>query len=325
MRSWLHYRRASHHARGSVHPMKTFRLLSTVAVLSIFGFSLFYTLNNREPKAAAASEATPLMLGDGDESERKVIADSSMPMPLAVRGAKPKGVYQDPGAVTAKENQTPPPGPALAVIRSLTPQAEQGDARAALQIFQKLEQCQGALKTNLRDGGLSDQATNGGDRVYALKQIEAVLQECQGLEDKDLASMGYWVEKAAKGGNLLAMLRYSDGGYRYLVGDETEMLRNPERVIEYKKKSVEYLHQAASKGVPEAMLSLATTYKLGIMAEADPVQAYAYAKAAQMVHPSGPPGGQAQFLTIYSDGLSPDHLTQGNALARAVYDKCCLK
>ncbi|SDZ20524.1 hypothetical protein SAMN04487939_12265 [Lysobacter sp. yr284] len=305
--------------------MKAMQVISGAAVLLLLGVALFYVNSRNEPLEAIGSKPKSLTPVNGDGRSGVQIATSQSQKADVVDWAMSNGGYQDPRAVTSRENQTPPAGRAIDVIRRLTPQAEQGDARAALQIFQKLEQCQDAMKTDVRAGGLADQASHAGDRSYALKQIEAVLKDCQGIEEQDFASMAYWLENAADGGNLLAMLRYSSAGSRIVVGDATEMLRNPERVIEYKKKALGYLHQASAKGVPEAMLSLANTYKHGVMTKEDPVQAYAYALAAQMVHPSGPPGGQAQFLSIYSDGLSPENLAKGKVLARDVYDKCCVK
>ena len=305
--------------------MSKTKLSGIAAALLLVGLGSFYAgqqQNRRIPTAAemrtteAAANAAAQRAAD-TESLREAML---LPVANSARAQKP---YQDPRRVTSQENQTPPAGQAVDVIRRLSVQAEQGDARAALQIFQKLEQCQGALRSDLRSGIFADGVSDPGDRVQALKDIEAVTKDCQGLTDQHFSRMGYWLDKAAAGGDLLAMLRYGDTGYRYVVGTPTDMLRDPEKIVEYKRKAMGYLHQAASQGVPEAMLSLASSYQNGIVANKDPVLAYAYARAAQQVHPSGPPGMQERFLQIYSNGLSSEQLAAGNEQAQEIYRDCC--
>lgn len=226
--------------------------------------------------------------------------------------------------VTSRENQTPPPGPAIDVIRRLRPLAEQGDARAALQIFQKLEQCEGVLKSNLRDGSLADGDEDAAGQARILKDIEGVLKDCQGLSDQDFSQMGQWLDRAAAGGDLLAMLRYGNAGYRYIVGSPTQMLRHPEKIVEYRQKAMSYLHTAAAQGEPTAMDSLANSYSNGIITNKDLVRAYAYAVAADLVLPAGPRGPSNPYIQSLAKGLSTEEISKGDRMAKQIYDECCI-
>ncbi|WP_210235842.1 hypothetical protein, partial [Mesorhizobium sp. M1C.F.Ca.ET.212.01.1.1] len=99
-----------------------------------------------------------------------------------------------------------------------------------------------------------------------------------------------------------------------------EYLSNPDAVQKWRESARHFLERAASSGSQDALLSLASAYKAGVIVEHDPVKQLAYALAAQKSSPI--PGYQEAYQELRSS-LTPLEIKRSEVLANVIYDKCC--
>lgn len=249
-------------------------------------------------------------------------SESSAIRHLASVGAPRPEIYQDPTKVT--NTQTPPAGKAVDVLRELIPRAEKGDARAAVDIFLKLNECESTLTRDLNDIGLPPNESGIRiDEVATLKAIEKSSQECEGIKSADFEKMGHWLSISAERGDLLAQLLYANFGYRWIVGKTfTDALSHPDKVQKWRSSSMRYLNNAANHGVPEALQSLSDSYVNGVKTDKNPVNAYAYYAALARAYPGTATSKNA--LSELKTKLGPRDLIEGEKRANDIYNRCCL-
>lgn len=198
-----------------------------------------------------------------------------------------------------------PTGNPAEVVRQLEAQARGGDANASYGIFLKINECLAVSKRAAQ--GLQSRANP--DVVMACRQLAA----------DDAAKSAEWLSLAAEQGNVSAQLLYASDP-ESVLGDSSEILRDPDRAKEYKAKAIDYLRSAANQGSVDALLRLANAYDVGVLASRDPVSSLAYFNAVGMVDPSLVPQKQVEMLRQSMDaGQLASSLKQGEG----IYGSCC--
>jgi len=151
-----------------------------------------------------------------------------------------------------------------------------------------------------------------------LDSADAAAARCKGLSEDQLASQAELLERAAEAGVLDAQLNYSTILASSVLSPSS--IARPEKIIEYKKKSIDYLNRAALAGEPKALLQLGLAYQDGILADKSASRAYAYTYAYGMTGASKRTG---KLLTQMEAGLSAAELARARAEGEALYRRCC--
>jgi TPR repeat protein len=233
----------------------------------------------------------------------------------ASTNAVPKVVHKK--AYSLRGSVDAPPGDAAQVIERLRPLAESGDGRAALEIYVKLQNCFRA------QGSVTDADIKVYERIGVSAQALAATQqkiqsECASAQSA-LKDRGKWLEMAAASGDEHAQLVYS-GNPGAVLGDATEMIRDPDKIKRYKEVARSYLTNLASKGNTSALMALAGEYQGGVLYPKDPVRAYAYYRAVELAKPGTIP---KQLLDYQAKEVPYDRLSEAEALAKRIYGDCC--
>ncbi|OBU49538.1 hypothetical protein A9K69_19580 [Stenotrophomonas maltophilia] len=142
---------------------------------------------------------------------------------------------------------------------------------------------------------------------------------CQGLTPDDYASASEWLSLAASQGSLSAQLTYA-GNVEAVIGDASDLLRDPDAVKAYKERSHEYLKSAMRYGSIDALISLGNSYGYGIMMERDFSLSYAYFLAAAKADPKLNNSPEIRYL---KEQLSSTQISEATRKGNAIYDECC--
>jgi len=213
-------------------------------------------------------------------------------------------------------------GNASDVIRALMPLAKAGDADAALDIHMKISQCRYAMDSNNHSLKLLEAYRKAGVDLEAVARArEKTLDECASLvsEGVDGVEDEKWLELAAENGSIYAKLLYATDPDSTL-GDQTEIMKNPEALIEYRRKAMGFLEQAADRGSIEALVMLSEAYENGTLVKKDLRMAYAYYSAANSVYPEAT--ALAHLRQLRQQAISGG---AGNvdALVGSIRQRCC--
>lgn len=218
----------------------------------------------------------------------------------------------------------PPDGPAPEVIGRLKADFDNGDKKAGLFIFLKLDNCLTAINERTDEARMARLRRMNADIPAVLKDLEQRLDECKGLSESEYGERGKWLEAAADRGDEYAQSLYASYA-EAIVGDASDMMRNPERVIEYKRKAMGFLQDQAARGSAKAWRTLSSVYDDGLLTPRDPVRAYAYFAADMMAaQEQGHP--MSSFYPVQEhlvSRLSIEERKQGERLAKEIYQSCC--
>lgn len=196
-----------------------------------------------------------------------------------------------------------PQGNALDYVRSQIPLSKAGDALATYRIFLTELSCTNSLRDDAPIDGLDTTS----------------LSECESLLTDPEVSGSNWLDIAAEQGSLEARLMYA-GSVRHAIGGPEDVLKNPEKVIEWKQRSMAYLEAAASEGSADAISSLSDAYGNGFLTEQDPLREYAYLLASSRVTPSP---YVEQLLAAKASRLTSAQRSRASELATNVVNNCC--
>ncbi len=245
----------------------------------------------RQTMAARNSSATKEVAGFGSVFER-------------IPGSK---------GFVVSESYEAPQGAANIVIDSLRMLADQGDPEAAFDIYMKAKEC--------REGAAGESKEL--QEIYAELGLPSTVGKVEGCGeiDGDIRSLERtYLGLAAENGFTYAQLIYSVDAAA-ILGGEQEMISDPGAVVDYKRRALRYLNQASSSGSVDAVMALGRVYDRGVLAERDPVKAYAHHYAARLAAPALVP---ANFLQKYESELSFANLEEGRRIGRLVHKECCL-
>ncbi len=198
-----------------------------------------------------------------------------------------------------------PSGTVDQVIAKLSPLALAGDAAASYGIFLKLNEC----------ANISRRAARGS----ALGAQPEVAAACADLSVENELSTSKWLSLAAEQGNIGARLLYAADSESAL-GGPAEMLRDPDRVKDYKQRAVGYLEDLGSQGSVDALLQLGNAYHAGVLIDGDPVASRAYFEAVRLADPTVVP---VQQVSALDKKLSAQQLSQALRKGNQIHDSCC--
>ncbi|MGO1000765.1 hypothetical protein [Lysobacter sp. CA196] len=274
-------------------------------LLLLLGVALFFN-----QKRSPTTETSPAATSTSADPAPRAQATNG-----ASTNAAPKVAHKQ--AYSLRGSVYTPPGDAAQVIERLRPLAESGDGRAALEIFVKLQDCFRA------QGSVTDTDVKIYERIGVSAQALAATQqktlsECASAQSA-MEDRGKWLEMAAASGDEHAQLLYS-GNPGFVLGNATEMIRDPDKIKKYKEVARGYLTNLASKGNIDALMALAGEYQGGVLYPKDPVRAYAYYRAIELAKP----GAISKQLMDYQAKEVPyGRLSEAEALAKRIYGNCC--
>lgn len=223
-------------------------------------------------------------------------------------------------AFVLTQSHIPLKGDAIAVIEALAPAANSGDSRAAFDIYLKVSACRRALNSRTSDAELAAYM-KAGIAQSALTTEEKTLAECAELDFENKLVSQNWLEKAALNGSIEAKILYATDSTASL-GTSADMLKDPQKLAQYKENAVRFLNDAANSGSVDALMSLANAYDAGILVPKSPSSSYAYYLAIQKASPGLIP--QAMLDGMGSQMSSRD-INYAKARAQQIYSGCCLK
>lgn len=212
-------------------------------------------------------------------------------------------------------------GDALSTVESLRDRASAGDAEAAFTIYLTLSRCKSAMNADVGTRAL-DAYRKADALPSAVAQLEADLDACQGVVNREDLFSERWLERAADAGLIEAQLMYAIDPSA-TIGSASDMIRDPESVRRYKHRAAGYLSKAAGNGSVDALIRLANAYDHGILVPADPVLAYAYYAASIKANPGVPLAEQA--LDAYLTRVPANRREDAESLSRSIYSRCCQK
>ncbi|WP_435014392.1 tetratricopeptide repeat protein [Xanthomonas arboricola] len=226
---------------------------------------------------------------------------------LANQGKKSPDIKVKPltgKAYVIEDFGSPPAGSAAEAVKSLEASAKNGDSNASYSIYLKVRECLTIINSSKSSNLPSD--------------AEA-FEQCKDLPTDYYATAGDWLQLAAEQGSVPAQLLYASDPAA-VVGDPSNMLRDPVAVQRYKDKALTYLNQAVDSGSVDAVLRLANTYKNGILVKQDAGTSYAYYEAARMASPATVPTRTMEDL---AQGLSSREMANSAQKGREIYERCC--
>jgi len=232
--------------------------------------------------------------------------------------------YQPPRArrayvIPASERSGVPEGNVAGVLAKLAPLAEAGDARAALEIYNKLSNCRAVIASGIAEDEMAAYRNAGIDEQTFLRGIEKNQENCIGSQEQ-IEARGKWLEQAAAAGSIEAQLVYLSDPDAIIGGGPSGAVKNPDKAREFKAKGLAYLEQLVASGNIDAMMHLSGVYDAGFVVERDPVRAYALNRVVDRAQPGMIPPELLQFGRAE---LSSKDLARAESLANQLYSSCC--
>ncbi|SFK67885.1 sel1 repeat family protein [Lysobacter sp. cf310] len=270
--------------------------------------------SRRAPESHAAAAERPAEAVESPNMTAAQAPATGGPAAELLRARRPNTV---PRVSTFTRSYDPPPGRAVDVVAALQPRAEAGDNDAAFYLFVKVEGCRYALYHGGSGSGTRAAPVAGDDLEAQL--IARTPPQCHGLTLDQYRNNVRWLEQAADSGIAMAQLSYARNA-EAVIGNSSQMLSDPEKVIAYRRKAMHYMQQAAAGGSIEGLMSLGDAYHYGVITRRDPIRAYAYYYAKDLAAPSA--YGQKR-LQAYADLLNSTQLATATQQGRDIYDACC--
>jgi len=146
-----------------------------------------------------------------------------------------------------------------------------------------------------------------------------LVDECTGAPSDASAKSDEWLTQAAELGDSAARYMYANLEHLSWVGTPTEIYKNPERLIEYKPKSLSYLKALSMDGHVDSMMRLSNMYFGGVYGD-DQALSWAYANAAMRAS-----GNHSAMVALNSQlaKLSPEEQTRARQEADRIFSACC--
>ncbi len=217
----------------------------------------------------------------------------------------------------------PPAVSVVARIDALNRGLQAGDTSVAYPLFSLLEHCQRAphMAATIRSGriGTPESASYGIEEALIV-EAELLDRECATVPRALIDRRLEFLELAATWGDIRARVDFGAYAPDYFASTQG-LVRNAEKVVEFKAKTMAYLHSAAENGAPLALLKLAGLYREGVMVEGDSVTALAYYLAWDQV--GGSAGGVDPYRQQREWGMSATQLNQARELQRQILARCC--
>ncbi len=284
-------------------------LVLALGALLYFGFTESgkeAAMGTEEPVPASAQRS--FISGAGSGPRIEVAAPTYRP-------ARARHAY----VIPESERIGVPEGKAADVLARLTPLAEAGDARAALEIYNKLSNCRAVIASGIAEDEMAAYRKAGISEEQFLRAVEKDQGNCIGSQEQ-IEARGKWLEQAAAAGSIEAQLVYLSDAEAIIGGGPSGAVKRPEKAREFKAKGLAYLEQLVASGSIDAMMHLSGVYDTGFVVERDPVRAYALNRTVDRAQPGMIPPELLQFGRAE---LSPQELARAESLSAHLYSSCC--
>lgn len=212
----------------------------------------------------------------------------------------------------------PPTGAISAAIDELKPLAMQGNSSAAYKLYLAIQRCVDVLSNR----ELLSRTESRSDMPGAIKAVadatERTLRDCEDVGVDEIRSRVQWLEMAAEEGDPNAQVLYSTAAAETL-GDKENLLRDPERIRDYREKSMRFLNSAAAQCNLSAFRQLAGIYHFGTIVSRSDQLAYAYEYAQMKLSTIK----NRTALNVYASTLTQEQIHQAEVLAHQIVEKDC--
>lgn len=210
-----------------------------------------------------------------------------------------------------------PPGDALAHANGLLAASNRGEATSTYEIFLTFSDCQNAM-----EGAPPIAGNDPETRDFSRQEVDyfrTKLIECESLlGDPSFASKN-WLALAAEQGSIEAKIMYSINP-DHILGDITDYSMQPEKVAEWKEKSISYLEDASKQGSTNALFQLSNVYENGVVAPADPIKSLAY----QIAYDNAKFGNASNERQLeLRRSLSREQQIRAEELSKNIFNNCC--
>lgn len=133
------------------------------------------------------------------------------------------------------------------------------------------------LEYHLIDGNYVD------DNASQVARLKSHFAACRGIPDQVRLSYHRWLTNAAENGNVFAQVRYGT----FPVPEQLKSQDiSAKEIKDYRSRALHYLDMAVAQGNADAMFWRGQAALAGIIAPKDPLDAYAYISAANVVFSS---------------------------------------
>lgn len=220
----------------------------------------------------------------------------------------------------ARNEPMRPPGNAMSYVEGMLPASRSGNAVASYEIFLAILDCGNSLRYEGQEyepvNSRKDPSLSGNEHDEARQN----LADCENLLTNPSFQSADWLTLAAKQGSVEAMLMYSVNP-EHVLGPRQDDALQPALAEKWKLDSISYLEQAASLGNVEALYRLSDAYSNDVLAEPDPVEAYAYRSA--LSKSTGRPLEEWE-IRKFQGPLSPAQIPQAQARSNQIVMNCCI-
>ena len=208
-------------------------------------------------------------------------------------------------------------GDATNYINERIQRSKTGDSQASYEIHARVSSCKRALDPG-DDGEYKVYSSMGLAEQFS-RRIEEEIENCKTIAERTDIMGENWLSLAATQGSIEARLMYAQNP-RAAIGDLTEVLSDPSRLIDYRRNAVEYLSESVSSGNVDSIEALANIYDRGIVAERSYTRSLGYWMALQRVHPSQ---YSAESISRLSSSMQTEQIIRAQELSKEVYRSCC--
>lgn len=208
-------------------------------------------------------------------------------------------------------------GEATSYIDERIQRSKAGDSQSSYEIHARVTSCKRALSSGDDDEYKAYSSMGLGEQFS--RRIEREIENCKAIVGRSDITDQNWLSLAAAQGSIEARLMYAQNP-RAAIGDLSDILSDPERLIEYRQNAVRYLSESVSTGNVDSIETLATIYDRGIVAERSPVKSLGYWMALQRAHPTQ---YSAESIERISGSMSAEQIALAQRLSQEVHRSCC--
>lgn len=191
------------------------------------------------------------------------------------------------------KNDTPnlssiPHLPLLSYIEELEHAINNGDADAAMHLYNAHTRCSNAPKSMEEVEANATQQSPDGSYYLLRSSYEFYLERlvyCEGFDSlkgsDDQYKLAYLIKLAANKGDINAKLIYAGAGFPYPLLSDDDFIRYAQEIADHKIEAVRHLVDAKNLGSITALGALGDLYYNGVLVERNNIEAYAYYLASE--------------------------------------------
>jgi hypothetical protein len=315
--------------RPLVITMKLTGSALTVAILVFGAVTVAWFLGNRSRFASHGTTPTPEVVSSSlpTAPEASVNASSVKPVTAVRRdeGSLPARSLVAPGSRAWRFDKPDIGTESAGSLYSRLAQRDidminAGDAARFAEVMRRCRHRSREQKLLEHERARSAQGTDFEKRATELleESVREAESLCADAPALAAARSDEWLTRAAELGHPMARYYYASGrlGFPEDIG---EVYKKPERLVEYKAKSLEYLQELALAGHYDSMVQLSSMF-IGPMLGPDVVMSWAYIYAASLA--AGDTEKQSRFLRQL-ESFSPEQRARAQREADRVFAACC--